>query len=408
MADYSKEGEAVKDRFIKEYDSWSSSFYGSGEKPLKTPSNPKGAGITKGAATRAANSLVGSTDDLNATNSRLGSNLDYVDNRMSQGASMKSIMGGLRGRVQKATSGSDGAALAVTPYDAMHHKNPLGTYGPALRMQNGVVRLDFLERAAEQGFYFSETDFNLKGHSLDPRSHDASVGGASKQSYARNFGERPVRELSSHPRGTGDSLILPQKEYSSGKEMFDEALPILQQNAQDVEIGKASDAPRRKFLNDVLVNEGQIPEGVDIFSADADPDSIKNAQNFLRKRPDLLKGAASVWDPKEARALIKKLSAASLIGVGMLGTAADAAETTLRTKVATETKDPADALQAAISAAAGTVGATGVGEVLGLPLEVINMLIDQHRAGGATPMGGRSAQKAKERKAASKRRQAAS
>ena len=77
---------------------------------------------------------------------------------------------------------------------------------------------------------------------------------------------------------------------------------------------------------------------------------------------------------------------------------------TLRTKVATETKDPVDALQAAISGAAGTVGATGVGEALGLPLEVINMLIDQHRAGGATPMGGRSAQKAKERNRAALRR----
>ena len=379
MADYSKEGEAVKDRFVKEFDSWFAGFYGSGEKPLKTDTNPQGKGVTKGAATRAVNSLVGSTDDLNATNSKLGSNLDYVDNRMSKGDSMKSMVGGLRGRVQKATSGSDGARLAVTPYDALHHKNPLGTFGPALRMQNGIIRMDFLQMAADDGNFFAETDSNLAGHSFDPRSHDASVGGASKQSYARDYGERPVRELSAHPRGTADPLMLPQKKYSSGKEMYEAAKPILEQNAQDVEIGKASDAPRRQFLNEVLVKEGKIPEGVDIFNADTDPATIKKAQDFLRSRPDLLKGAAKVWDPKEARKLIKILAGSSLVAVGTFGTGVDAAETGLRTKLAAETKDPVDALQAMISGLATTTGATGIGEALGLPLEVVNMFIDTYR-----------------------------
>lgn len=403
---YSKEGELLKDKFLKEFNKWfyTSGFYGTGDKPLKTPDNPTGKGITKGAAGRAINSLISGPNNLNAANNSKGTNLDYLDNAMSKGLGPKSIMGAIRSRVQNATSGSDGARLAVTPYDALHHQNPLGTYGPSLRMQNGLVRLDFFKRAQDDGFGFSETDTNLKGQSLDPRAHDAGTGGASKTGkQLKQLGERPVRELSAHPRNTNDPIVMPEKVFDSGSEMYDAAKPILEQNKIDTAIGIAADGPRRRFLNDVLAKEGQIPAGVDVFSKDVDTATIAKAQEFLRGRPDLVEGAMKAFDPKEARALIKKLSAASLIGVGMLGTAADAAETGLRTKVATETKDPADALQAAISAAAGTVGATGVGEVLGLPLELINMMIDQHRAGGAKPMGGRFAQKVKERKRAALR-----
>jgi hypothetical protein len=400
--EYNAEAERVKQRFIDQFTPWMKDFYGTGDKPAVTPANPQGKGITKGAAVRTANSIAGMPAGVNPTNNRYGNVLDDLDNRLTKGDSVKSILGAFRGRVQKATSGSDGARLAVTPYDAMHHQNPLGTYGPSLRAQSPEVRLEFLERAADEGYFFSETDPNLKGHSLDPRSHDAGTGGAGKNAYARHYGERPVRELSAHPRGTGDPLILPDTEFKTGKEMYEAAKPILEQNALDVEIGKAADAPRRDFLNNVLNKE--FGTTLDYFGKETDESSIKQAQKFLRGRPDLLEGAAKVWTPKEARKLIAKLSAASLVGVGMLGTGADAAETAIRTKVAADTKDPVDALQAAISAASTTVGATGVGEILGIPLELVNMMIDQARGGGTKMNNTRSQVKARERKAAQQRR----
>ena len=42
-----------------------------------------------------------------------------------------------------------------------------------------------------------------------------------------------------------------------------------------------------------------------------------------------------------------------------------------------------DYLQAAISTAETGIGATGVGEALGVPLAAVNMMIDQHRDGGS-------------------------
>lgn len=391
--EYSIESERVKQRFLDQVTPWMKDFYGTGKKPT---------GINKGAVIRTVNSIAGMPEGVNPTNNRYGNVLDDLDNRLVRGDNVKSILGAFRSRVQNATSGSDGARLAVTPYDSIHHQNPLATYGPSMRRQTPEVRLDFLNRAADDGHFFSETDPNLKGNSVDPRSHDGNTGGNSKSTYAKDFGERGVTELSMHRRGTNDPLVLPDREFKTGKEMYEAAKPILEQNALDVEIGKAADAPRRGFLNDVLNKE--FGTTLDYFGKETDAESIKQAQKFLRSRPDLLEGAAKVWTPKEARKLIAKLSAASLISVGMLGTTADAAETTLRTKVAIETKDPVDALQAAISGAAGTVGATGVGEALGLPLEIVNMLIDQHRSGGTQMKNTRSKVKAKERKEAQERR----
>ena len=55
-----------------------------------------------------------------------------------------------------------------------------------------------------------------------------------------------------------DGGVLPEKEFSSGAEMFEAAKPIFETNAMDVKIGRAADAPRRRFINSMLVKEGII------------------------------------------------------------------------------------------------------------------------------------------------------
>ena len=80
------------------------------------------------------------------------------------------------------------------------------------------------------------------------------------------------------------------------------------------------------------------------------------------------------------RARIKALSIASM-APGFLGTAADAAETTLRADVARKSGNPVDWLQAGISGASTALGATGAGDVAGLLFEGLNGSIDQHREG---------------------------
>ena len=105
------------------------------------------------------------------------------------------------------------------------------------------------------------------------------------------------------------------------------------------------------------------------------------------------------------RRMIQGLGLTSAAALGTFGTAADAYETYERTKLAAETNDPIDKLQAGISATSTITGATGVGEIIGLPLEATNILIDQYRAGGAAPMAGRSGQKLIERRQANQRRQ---
>ncbi len=385
---YSKEGDDIKQRLFDQFEQWKQTEDYAGRN-------------WKSRAQRAIKSVAGMTDDANPSGAKSGGVIDYIDNSLTKGKKTSSIMAGLGARVQKATDAT--APLTVTPLDSMHHARPLDTYGPSLIMQNGVVRLDFLRGAADQGHFFSETIKNIGGGSLHPKAHIGSTG---KNKLARQFEAEGISgpaspDLSSHRTETQLEL----KQFDSGSDMLKAAQPHFEHDILNAEIGKAADAPRRRMVTKILTSENIIDSDVDLFASDADPNQIKKAKEFLNKRPDLLRAIDSAIDPKEARALIKKLSAASLISVGMLGTAADAAETGLRTKVAAETKDPADALQAAISAAAGTVGATGVGEVLGLPLEVINMLIDQHRDGGAKPMGGRSAQKAEERNRAALRRQ---
>ena len=102
--------------------------------------------------------------------------------------------------------------------------------------------------------------------------------------------------LSGHPRGTTDPLVVPDKQYASGDELFEAAKPVIDTNLQDLEIGLAADKPRRDFLNAALIKEGVIQK-LDAFSEKTDAATVAKAKKFLTERNDIMIGAAKAFDP---------------------------------------------------------------------------------------------------------------
>jgi hypothetical protein len=106
-----------------------------------------------------------------------------------------------------------------------------------------------------------------------------------------------------------------------------------------------------------------------------------NEYEPLLPPPALQNVLDDTFKPKLSLRTKAKLAAAASLVPGMLGTAADAAETAIRFDIARQSNNPVDYLQAGISAATTALGATNVGDVAGVPLEFLNSSIDQHREG---------------------------
>lgn len=355
MADYSKEGSKIKEEFRKRYEAWKAEFY-DGAKIRKTPSNPQGKGITKGRAERGFRSAMLSEDALH---------LDYIAKRMANGSSMKSIMGGLGGRVQKLTSG-DSSPYGVDPTDSMHHLSAHSGYEEAMRIQDPEVLREFLEISDAEGVYYGETDFNLKGGSVNTRSHVGHRGKPGKRFNPTidGAGLEGSAATSAHPRGdANDPFKLEVKKYKSGREMFDAAKPIRDQHARDAAVGLASDLSRRNVIRSALENEGVV-SGSNVFGPNADLKDIQKAKKFLQSRPDILTQAHEAFEPASLevingimRVKIPKLPSYLKVGgiltaVGVIGDAASAAEG----GIGVATKTGKEQTAAGLNLASGALG----------------------------------------------------
>jgi hypothetical protein len=308
---HTKEAQAVKEAFLKQLFPWMDEFY-DGTQIRKTASNPKAQGITKGRALRGAQSLLLSPDSVH---------VDYIDGRMSKGASVKSMLGGLGGRVQKLTQGSS-SPFSILESDQLHHFNPNGAYGEAA-FQNPNRLLEFLQRSEDANVFYGEGEQNLKGNSLDARAH---TGGRGKKTGVIfnpvSAGEGPDgnSKFSAHPRGTNDAAIkLNPKKYQSGKEMFEAAAQMRALHATDVELGRLADSSRRDFVNQAARQAAIIPEGVDIFDASADPRQMDRVRSLFSGNKSLSIGAAKSFG-KASKWLVP--GASLTIGFGQAGHAA--------------------------------------------------------------------------------------
>tara|TARA_B100000214_G_C23890750_1_gene591648 strand:- start:51 stop:1079 length:1029 start_codon:yes stop_codon:yes gene_type:complete len=110
--------------------------------------------------------------------------------------------------------------------------------------------------------------------------------------------------------------------------------------------------------------------------------------NFPKEKAAyLLKEVASKTPSKLTKGL-KFATAASLLGVGALGTGAAVADTIQRTNKARKTGNRLDKLQAGIAGLSAATGATGIGEIVSTPADLTNLLIDAARYKRKGPMLG--------------------
>jgi hypothetical protein len=247
----------------------------------------------------------------------------------------------------------------------MHHLSAHSGYEEAMRLQTPDVLREFLEISAEEGVFYGETDLNLLGGSMNPRSHVGHRGkpGSRFNPTVSGAGAEGVSAVSAHPRGdASDPFKLDPKRYASGREMFDAAKPIRDQHARDAAVGLASDQSRRNVIRTALENEGVTTNNV--FGPNADLTDIKKAQKFLQSRPDVMTAAAEAYQPASleivsgiARLKIPRvpgyLRAGSLLtAVGVIGDAASAAEG----GVGVATKTGKEQTAAGLNAASGVLG----------------------------------------------------
>lgn len=85
---------------------------------------------------------------------------------------------------------------------------------------------------------------------------------------------------------------------------------------------------------------------------------------------------------------LKFATAASLLGIGALGTGASIADTIQRTNKARETGSRLDKLQAGIAGLSAATGATGIGEIVSTPADITNLFLDAARFKRDGPMLG--------------------
>ena len=292
MPDFSQEGADIKRRFLKIYDDWESEFY-DGAQVRKTKENPKGSGITKGRAHRGLYSLLMSPDDVH---------LDYIDNRMSKGATVKSMMGGLGGRVQKLTDGGQ-SKYAVSPTDSLHHANNHSSYGATARIQDQNILRKWLQISSDQGEIYGEGEGNLVGNSQDSRAHVGHRGKAGKKfNPTLTHGKDGQTELSSHPRGTTDAeTAIKHKVYDSAEEMYEAGSEVRKIHKRDLAVGNAADSTRRASINKSLQKGGIILPGDDAFSSSTPQTTRSTAKAWLKKNKQAMIDAAEAFDPELAK-----------------------------------------------------------------------------------------------------------
>ena len=283
--------------------------------------------------------------------------------------------------------------LRRLPTDRIHHGTPLEIGNIVQDMPDNELR-NLLTELGDEGYFFGDTDANVRGGSFDERAHTGARPKASKGKivYPNTVGEPGLREISAHPRGTRDKLFDIDARPTTAKEAKDVVRPLLEQGKQDFERGVIADTPRRAYINQQLVEKGVIEQGVDIFSSDIDDATLKRAKPFLQSA-ELQEGAAKAFKTptldlfrqmtkfKAGRSLLSALPA---VGLGF-----GAADASARTVEASQTKNPTDALQASLATAGLTPG-------VGIIPDLANTVIDLYRAKGShNRIRGRSgAQKA--------------
>tara|TARA_Y100000401_G_C8299857_1_gene213421 strand:+ start:102 stop:1070 length:969 start_codon:yes stop_codon:yes gene_type:complete len=251
--------------------------------------------------------------------------------------------------------------------------------------------------------YMADTDNSVKG-GIKPKSYYGRLSQKTKDRLKRDstalkqlFGE------DTFPKPKGDLEVHHKRKISQYAPFFEgatlkEARELARYAAEDLGAPLGNRKENSKFIDrkahskhhswekkqnytgaglPQLMQDGPFPSDF----TNANLDLRKYAINrFLANEQPKIDANLEAVQGMSPRARIRSLAIASAIP-GFLGTAADAAETTLRTDVAVKSGNPVDYIQAGISGVTTATGAVGFLEPLGMPLELLNMSIDQHREG---------------------------
>ena len=329
---------------------------------------------------------------------------DLVDGFESGEFNAKQLASKIRSRTEKI-----GKDEVIIHSDTIHHGNPLELADALDQMESGELADLLTEQYEVHGQTYGDTRQNVRGQSYTTRGHLAQSANPRGRYKATNeFSEPGVTEISAHPRGPNDPKMKAPKVKPTTRQEAQEFLTSKQPLVEEsVQLGSFADKDVRALADQKVTERGIILPGDTLYRSDLPDETLQSARKSLDNISDEIDLAKAFKTPSKLgmrRRMIQGLSLTSAAALGTFGTAADAYETYERTKLAAETNDPIDKLQAGISATSTITGATGVGEVIGLPLEATNILIDQYRSGGAAPMAGRSGQKLIERKEAQQRR----
>ncbi len=307
---------------------------------------------------------------------------NLLDNLMSEGADFSKMRKELRNFEEKSLD-----AIKLLEDDTVHHRVQSRTGGDTLAYAKGSDVRSVIQRLKDKyGITFGDSSGpggNLTADmSLSNFAHKQDTN-AKGLELASGIGKNPDRSLTAHRKGlAGYARHLKPSQIASESALFEALDKRVSEQLENAKVGAATDAPRQKAVRDLLGDPLTYSPNATIEDVakqrkkllTVDPAKIQETYKELINNRKLL-------SLQEQTKLIKGLSAASLIPVA--GIALDGAEATARGIKASQTKDPADFLQAAISSAETAIGATGVGEALATPLAAINMMIDQHRDGGS-------------------------
>ena len=249
--------------------------------------------------------------------------------------------------------------LRRIPTDRIHHLTPLELANIVENMPDNEL-FTLLQDYEKEGYFFGDTDENVRGGSFDERAHTGARPKASKSKivYPNELGEPGLREMSAHPRGTRDTIFDVEAKPTTAAEAREIITPLLKQGEADIQRGIIADTPRRAYINQQLVEKGVIEQGVDIFSANIDDATLKKAAPYLSSA-EMQKGAALAFktpslDFTGAKAILRGLPMGAVATTAF--TIADVAQAAQGVSDVSQAQSRPEAIAGGLDAASGILG----------------------------------------------------
>lgn len=279
MSSHTKEAQEIKkiaiDKLLKERDKWLKIEKG-GVK-ISTANKPKNYN-------RMARLIAGGKDSLY---------LDEIENMLSSDASADEI----RNYMRTVSETKVPHALRRMDIEQMHHIFPVELM-QVLVHQEPEVMLEFLQRAEEQGMFFSDDALNMEPHIK--AAHDSTFErktGKGKFSPAYELNISGDRPFSAHPQSTNKGIPKGlDRQYSTGSEMFEALKPELLDAAEANRRGVLAGKGVRDAVDDIAREAGLIKPGESIYELTQDPAKIQRVRKIL-KHPALKTFAVAQFNP---------------------------------------------------------------------------------------------------------------